>query len=615
MLSNLDVEEYDREYGDKALIGRLADYFKPQRRRVWVVVLSTMLGAALNAGELMLIAQGIGQLGNVATGPSGGAVVIASGVFAGWRRDDALALLVAAVFVVSVLIWLVNFVRRRTTARAIGDVTLALRRDAFAAAIGHDLSFYDKFASGRIVSRITSDTQDLGQSVNLVADQVAQIVQVLILAVVLVRLSPRLTLLLLAWAPLVLLAALAFRQAARRVTRQGFRAMAEVNAKIFETVAGISIAKNFRREAAVYDEFRAVNDQSYRLNLLRGLTIATVFPLLNILSGAGTGLLIYFGGVAAAGGAIALQAWFLFLQSVEAFWFPLMNLSAFWSQVQAGFSALERVYALIDAEPAVRQLAAEPVDNLKGAIRFEHVVFSYADGTVVLPDFSLSIRPGESVALVGHTGAGKSSIAKLVARFYEFQSGRITLDGRDIRTLDLSRYRHHLGIVPQVPFLFSGTVAENIRYARPESTDADIEALAGQIGEGEWLAALPEGLATNVGERGSQLSMGQRQLVALMRVLLQQPAIFILDEATASVDPFTEAQIQEALELILAGSTSIIIAHRLTTVRAADRIVVLKDGRIIEEGDHAALMAGGGHYAELYDTYFRHQSLDYRVGE
>jgi ATP-binding cassette subfamily B protein len=214
---------------------------------------------------------------------------------------------------------------------------------------------------------------------------------------------------------------------------------------------------------------------------------------------------------------------------------------------------------------------------------------------------------------VGHTGAGKSSIARLVARFYEFQSGRLMVDDRDIRELDLSAYRRHLGIVPQTPFLFSGSVADNIRYARPEATRQEIDTLAASIGEGEWLRALPDGLDTDVGERGSRLSMGQRQLVALLRVLLQQPAIFILDEATASIDLFTEAQIQEALDLILAKSTSIVIAHRLSTVRAADRIVVLEGGRIIEEGDHDALMKGGGHYAELYETYFRHQSLDYRV--
>lgn len=232
----------------------------------------------------------------------------------------------------------------------------------------------------------------------------------------------------------------------------------------------------------------------------------------------------------------------------------------------------------------------------------------------MLEDFNLHIEAGENLALVGHTGAGKSSIVKLISRFYEFQAGRLLIDGMDIRTFDLVQYRQQLGIVSQTPFLFSGTVADNIRYAKPDLSDAEIERMARRIGEGEWFETLPDGLQTQVGERGSRLSMGLRQMVSLMRVLVQRPAIFILDEATASIDPFTEWQIQEALKLILAGSTSILIAHRLSTVRASDRIIVLERGKIIEQGNHKALMARGGHYAELYGTYFRHQSIEYAEG-
>ena len=259
------------------------------------------------------------------------------------------------------------------------------------------------------------------------------------------------------------------------------------------------------------------------------------------------------------------------------------------------------------------QTASEPVGRLRGEIVFDKMTFNYSTGrSTVLQDFSLTIPAGETLAIVGHTGAGKSSLVKLLMRFYEFQDGDLLVDGRSIRTLDLSQYRRQLGLVPQAPFLFSGTVAENVKYGRPEATDVEVETAARQLGDGSWLEDLPDGLQTDVGERGARLSLGQRQLVALARVLLQNPAILLLDEATASIDPLTEAHVQDALATVLQNRTSIIIAHRLSTVRAADRIIVLRDGQIIEEGNHDALLAQGGHYAELYTTYFRHQSLEYR---
>jgi ATP-binding cassette subfamily B protein len=389
------------------------------------------------------------------------------------------------------------------------------------------------------------------------------------------------------------------------------RAMAKVNATIKETVSGIAVAKNFRQETEIFDEFNQANLESYRINIRRGFVLSMIFPTLNAVGGIGTAMLVYVGGMNAAQGIVTIGSWYLFLLSLDRFFFPVLNLSSFWAQVQGGLSAAERIFALIDADPAVIQAKAVRPGRLSGRIQIEGLNFRYKENEWIFRDFNLSIQPGENVALVGHTGAGKSSLAKLIARFYEFQSGQIWIDDYDIRELDLTAYRKQLGMISQNPFLFSGTVAENIQYTCDQISQEDMYNLANQIGEGEWLETLPEGLETEVGERGGQLSMGQRQLVALLRVLVQHPALFILDEATASIDPFTERQIQQALDLILRDSTSILIAHRLSTVKSADRIVVLQEGKILEEGNHQALLRAGGYYSELYNTYFRHQSLQY----
>jgi ATP-binding cassette subfamily B protein len=598
MFSGLNTEAYDRKYSDRELVGRIATYFLREKRRVfWASILIAAL-AVVTAIQPFIVAEGVNVIDED-------------------PRLDLLLLLIAAAFLIGIFIWAGNWIRRRLVIRIIGTVMSDLRVKAFEAAMGHDMSFFDRFRSGRIISRITTDTQEFAQVVVLVTDIISQMLAVLILNILLFMISWRLTLALMGMAILVILFALGLRRIARFVTRKGFQAIAEVNAAIQEAVTGISVAKNFRQEAQIYGEFQEVNRQSYGINLRRGFVLSNVFPVMSTLGGIGTAVLVYLGGLSAAAGAISIGAWYLFIVSVDRFWFPMAQLSAFWSQVQAGLSAAERVFALIDAEPTVHQRNSQPIAQLQGDILFADLEFRYTDQEQVFSDFDLHIRPGESVALVGHTGAGKSSLAKLIARFYEFQGGCIYVDGQDIRDLELSSYRRRLGMVSQTPFLFSGTVLDNIRYARPEATDQEILAMARQVGGGEWLDTLPNGLHSDVGERGARLSMGQRQLVALMRVLIQEPAIFILDEATASIDPFTEMQIQEALNLILSRSTSIVIAHRLSTVRSVNRIVVLEKGRIIEQGNHDQLLGQGGHYAELYNTYFRHQSLSYieQVGQ
>ncbi len=588
----LNDEKYDRQYTDRQLVARIAEYFRSEASRLTTVSVLVIIIAFIGAALPIAVSRMVDLLKERPT-------------------DQAIGLVGLTLLGIAFGIWGLNWARRALVIRSVGDVVLKLRSDAFHAAAEHDLSFYDQFSSGRIVSRITSDTNDFGQLVVIVTDVGAQLIQAVVLGVVLYRTEWHMALLMTAFLPIIFGISMGFRAMARRVTKRGMQAMAEVNATIKETVSGISIAKNFRQEESIFGTFDSANQGSYRVNIQRGLVLSLVFPTLNALGGIFVAILVYTGGMSIEAGMVTAGAWYLFIISLDQFFFPVLNLSAFWAQIQSGLSAAERVYALIDADPNVLQTDSLGVSRLKGEIHFRDMDFRYTENEPVLTRFNLLVKPGENLALVGHTGAGKSSIAKLIARFYEFQSGALTIDGRDIRSFDLGSYRRQLGIVSQVPFLFSGTVADNIRYARPDVTGAEMLEMARRIGEGEWLETLPDGLGTEVGERGARLSMGQRQLVALMRVLVQRPSIFILDEATASIDPFTEWQIQQALNLILENSTSILIAHRLSTVKAADRIVVMERGEIIEEGNHESLLADGGHYADLYNTYFRHQSLAY----
>ena len=593
ILDGLDTEDYDRQYTDRELIRRIWSYFRPYSRAMLLVATMITLNSLAGTGGPILISRGLDL---VAANPA------PAGILA----------ITAGLLLLGGFAWTSNYIRQLFSARVTGNVVLQLRQDVFDATVGHDLSFYDEHPSGKIVSRITSDTQDFSDVVSLVLNLISQLLLILILSVWLLSISPWLTFLLFGMTPIAIIIALSFRRIARTVTQRARRVTAKINAQIQESISGIIVAKSFRQEPAIYETFDANNRQGYQVGLRRGLTLVSIFPIMGLASGLSTAVLIYAGGLASRGPAgVSPGEWYLFMQAVGFYWFPMLGIASFWSQFQDGLSAAERVFALIDAEPKVVQTAAEPVPRLRGEITFRHLQLSYTGREVVLPDFSLTIRPGETVALVGHTGAGKSSIANLITRFYEFQGGDLLVDGRDVRTLDLGQYRQQIGLVPQEPFLFSGTVRDNIRYARPGASDQAVLDAAIHIGQGDWLAALPHGLDTDVGERGSSLSMGQRQLVALARVLLKNPAIFILDEATASVDPFTETQIQEGLDTIMASRTAIVIAHRLSTVKHADRIVVIAQGRIFEEGTHAALLAQGGHYAELYNTYFRHQSLAY----
>ncbi|RVX45133.1 ABC-type multidrug transport system fused ATPase/permease subunit [Nonomuraea polychroma] len=595
LMDGLDAEDYDRTYNDRDLLRRIVSYFRPKLGTMILVATMIVLVSASQAA--------IPALGSLAVD-----------AIAGGTIDQVGWMLTAGILLTGALSWVFNFVRQKYSARVTGDVVLRLREDAFDAVLERDLSFYDETPSGKIVSRVTSDTDDFATVSTLTMDLISQVLMVGFVTALLFARSVELALLTLMMVPIVVGMALVFRRMARISTRRAQRSLSRVNANLQETMGGIAVAKNFRQERQVYEEFRPINRQSYQVTLRQGFVFSTIFPVLFTVAGLATVVLVQLGGERVLARGLTAGDWYLFLQGVALFWFPLTSIAAFWSQFQQGLSASERVFALIDAPPRVVQNDPQPAGRLAGRIEFQGVTFGYDPGNPVLRDFNLVIKAGETVALVGHTGAGKSTLSKLITRFYEFQEGRLLIDGQDIRSLELGSYRRQIGAVPQAPFLFSGTVADNIRYPRAEATDEEVRAAAAAVGGGDWIDALPNGLETDVGEHGRALSMGQRQLVALARLLIQDPAIVVLDEATASVDPLTEAQIQEGLDLVLAGRTSIVIAHRLSTIEHVDRIIVLDHGRIVEEGDHGTLLARGGRYCEVYNTYFRHQSPNYRAG-
>jgi len=592
LMNGLDAEDYDRKYPDGELLRRVLGYFRPAARLMSFVALMIVANSVASMLTPVLISWGIDRL----LDPHAASVV--------W-------LLTGLVLAAGVTSWVFNFISQWLTARVVGDVVLTLREDAFAAVTKRDMSFFDTNPSGKVVSRVTSDTDDFASVVTLTMSLLSQILLVVIITVLLFVRNPLLALVAVGITPAFALLALAFRRVARRTTQQAQRSTALVNSRIQEAMNGIAVAKNFRQERSLYDDFAPVNNQSYAVTLRQGLVFSAIFPILFCVAGLGTVLLVYVGGRQVISGSISAGDWFLFFQSVMLFWMPMTSIASFWSQFQQGLGASERIFSLIDATPEVVQTDSLDPGRLAGRIEFDDVTFGYTADTTVLEHFSLTIPAGETLAIVGHTGAGKSTLGKLICRFYEFDRGRLLIDGRDVRTFDLPAYRSRLGIVPQSPFLFSGTVADNIRYPRPDASDADVAEAARQVGGGDWVDVLPDGLATDVGEYGRSLSMGQRQLVALARVLIQDPSVVILDEATASVDPLTEAQISEGLDIVLAGRTSIVIAHRLSTIEHADRILVLDHGRVVEEGTHRGLLERGGAYSGVYNAYFRHQSPNY----
>jgi len=587
----LDAEEYDRQYSDKELLRKVSKYIIPHKKNMVIVIIFLIL-ASTTSGIIPWLSS---LIINMAT------TITDTGILIGLIIVSLLSNLTS---------WVFNWVQQTYTARVIANVVLDLQKDVAKSILNQDLSFFDKFPIGKIVSRVNSDTQNFGEMSSLLMITVSSFVVVFIIFVPMFSINLYLALILVFMIPVVFITALSFRKIARKMTLLGQRSLSVVNAFVEESMSGIQIAKSFRQEQKLYDQFTAVNLQSYQVNRSRALFLNLMFPILFLIQAVTIGILVLVGGEFILDGSLSAGDFYLFIQSLSILFFPLFNLASFWPQFQSGLAATERVFALIEAPRTVKQLDNIPLEIKKGRIEIENLKFSYNDKSFVFDNFNLNIKPGESVAIVGHTGAGKSTLAKLLGRFYEYQGGSIKIDGVDIREIDLARYREQIGFIPQSPFLFADTLENNVIYGKEANRDQIMEAFE-KAGGSDWIEELPSGLDTNINERGKLISMGQRQLVAVARAFLIDPKILILDEATASVDPFTETRIQEALEKTMRGRTSIIIAHRLWTVRKVDRIVVFDHGKIVEEGNHDELMRIGKYYATLYNTYFRHQSYEF----
>ncbi|MHA1777737.1 MAG: ABC transporter ATP-binding protein [Promethearchaeota archaeon] len=591
--AGLDAEEYDRTYSDRELFRRILKYFRQHTKKMIVVIIFLVL-TSITAGVLpYLTSLIIKQLETT----SSTTMVVA---------------LVIVTLIMNISSYLFNYINKSLSAVILNSVTYQLRADVESQVLIQDMSFFDKYPTGKIVSRINSDSQNFFEMAQIFIDSISSFLVVIIMLVPMFIIDAKLTLIFLAMVPLIFLFTLSFRKVARKKTLQGQRVLANVHSFVQETMNGIQIAKTFRQENTLYREFKDINKKSYKINLNRALFMNFIFPGLGLIQGIMLALILYYGGESVLKNpSISVSTLYLFIQSLWGLFFPLFSIAAFWPQFQTGMAAAERIFALIDSKPQVIQKGSKKLEKIRGEVSINNLCFSYTPEKPVFDNFSLRISPGESVAIVGHTGAGKSSLARILLRFYEFQNGTITIDGQDIRFLDLHTYRRRMGLIPQTPFLWGDTLENNVKYGNPDATREEVLWALEQAGGGDWVNDLSNGLDTNIRERGKLLSMGQRQLVVFARVLLQDPSILILDEATASVDPFTETRIQEALEKIMENRTSIIIAHRLRTVRHVDRIVVLDHGKIVEQGNHEDLMQKNGYYARLYNTYFKHQSYEF----
>jgi len=571
----------------------VAELLRPYRGRVAVAMASLVLATAASLAPPYLAKLAIDD--GITPGDLG-----------------ALNLIVAAFIVSALLYWGATYLQTYLVGwvgqRALQDLRLRIFTHLQRQSIG----FFSRRKTGVLMSRLTNDVQALDQ---LVTDGVVTLFSSTLTlvgtVVILLLLDVPLALVtFLATFPALAIGSVFFRYHAAGAFRAVRERIANVTAYLQETLSGVRIVRSFGQEPRHVDRFAELNDEHRAANYRTVQLNAAYFPGVELLSSVGTAVIMLYGGYRALDGDITIGVLVAFVGYLQSFFDPIQQLSNLYATYQQGMAAIDKIFDLLDTEPDMRDApGAMELRQIRGDVEFDRVWFTYADPAAggeppwALRDVSLRIAAGETVALVGATGAGKSTLAKLVARFYDPQRGAVRVDGHDLREVSQRSLRSQLGIVPQEGFLFAGTVRENILFGRPEASELELVGAARAVGAHEFIKGMPDGYDTDVGERGARLSAGQRQLIALARALIADPRILVLDEATANVDVHAEAAIEEGMRRLLAGRTSIVIAHRLSTVMGADRIAVLADGRVVEIGSHDDLIEAGGAYARLYRTW------------